>query len=234
MFIFLAGSILAVTFAWRARRLSDKRQMGLLLFLAILFPLTEIGKQIILYIENNVSYNWWYFPFQLCSMPMYLLPLYCFLPEKFQKARQIVADFLTDFGLLGGIFAFADVSGMHYTLPLLTVHSYLWHFLMIFLGLFLIFTQRNSSCPKDFILPGGLFLLLAGMATCLNILFHSQGAINMFYISPYYPMEQVIFRDIARITGAAAGCLIYIFSEMLGAFLIHLCSGKLLSLTGSE
>ncbi|MGN0332960.1 MAG: hypothetical protein ACI4D9_08065, partial [Lachnospiraceae bacterium] len=154
---------------------------------------------------------------------------YCLLPEKYKKVRLTLANFLVDFGLLGGIFAFADSSGMHYSLTILTVHSYLWHFLMIFLGLFLIFTHKNSTHPKDFLLPGALFLMFAGIATYLNIAFHSNGLINMFYISPYYLMGQIIFRDIALITGQTAGRLIYIVSEIIGSLLIHLGSGKVIS-----
>ena len=224
MFIFLTGFVLSFIFAWQARRFSPKGQNRLLIFLAVLLPLSELGKQLLLYFSNSCSYIWWYFPFQLCSMPMYLLPLYCLLPEKYEKARMTLANFLVDFGLLGGIFAFADSTGMHYNLAVLTLHSYLWHFLMIFLGFFLIFTHKNSTSPKDFLFPGVLFLVLVGIATCLNVAFHADGLINMFYISPYYPMEQIVFRDIALITGQTAGRLIYIGSELAGAFLIHLCS----------
>ena len=227
MRIFLTGSVLAVVFAQRSSRLSENGQKYILVSLAILFPFSEIVKQLLLFVSNGFSYDWWYFPFQLCSMPMYLLPLYCLLPKKYRRIRIVLVDFLVDFGLLGGIFAFADQSGMHYDLPVLIMHSYLWHFLMIFLGLFLILTQKNSSCLKDFILPCALFLLLAGIATYLNIMIHTRGFINMFYISPYFSMGQVVFRDITRFTGQTAGHLIYIGAEILGACLIHLCSGKL-------
>lgn len=227
MYIFLIGCALAVTCAFLSCRLSESGQRYLLIFLSVLFPLSEIGKQILLYISNGCSFDWWYFPFQLCSMPLYLLPLYCLLPEKYERLRLALADFLTDFGLLGGIFAFADSSGMHYALPVLTLHSYLWHFLLIFLGFFLIFAQKNSTHLKDFLLPGAIFLLMAGIATCLNLLFHAKASINMFYISPYYPMGQVAFRTVARFTGQTAGRLIYLGSELLGAFLIHLLSGRL-------
>ena len=56
----------------------------------------------------------------------------------------MLTDFLADFGLLAGLFAFADQTGMRYPLPALTLHSYLWHFAMIFLGLFLILSGRHS------------------------------------------------------------------------------------------
>ena len=224
MYIFLTGLTLSIILAWQAHKLSSKGQNRLLILLAVLFPLSELGKQFLLYVSNNCSYDWWYFPFQLCSMPMYLLPLYCLLPEKYRQARLTLANFLVDFGLLGGVFAFVDPSGMHYNLAVLTLHSYLWHFLMIFLGLFLIFTHKNSTCPKDFLLPGALFLMLVGIATSINIIFHTCGSINMFYISPYYLMEQIVFRKIALFTGQTAGRLIYLASEILGAFLIHLSS----------
>lgn len=229
MYIVLTGILCAVFLAWQTRRLSYGAKKRILITLAALFPLSELAKQIILYRANGCSFNWWYFPFQLCSMPLYLLPVYCLLPEKYRKMRQTLCDFLVDFGLLGGFFAFADVSGMHYFHPLLTVHSYLWHFAMIFLGLFLLFSYKTTVRAKDFLPTGALFLLLTGIATLLNIFLHTKGSINMFYISPYYPMEQIVFRNIALVTGQAAGRFLYIGAEMLGAFLIHQSAGRRMS-----
>ena len=37
----------------------------------------EIWKQLTLtFILGGGQYNWWYFPFQLCSIPMYILLIY--------------------------------------------------------------------------------------------------------------------------------------------------------------
>ena len=46
----------------------------------------------------------------------------------------------------------------------------------------------------------------------------------MFYISSYYLMQQIVFADIALVTGQTAGRIIYLASELLGAFLIQLGS----------
>ncbi|MDO4514984.1 MAG: YwaF family protein, partial [Lachnospiraceae bacterium] len=201
MYIFLIGFVFSIILARQTQKLSQKKQDLLLIFLAFLFPVSELGKQILLYRSNHFSYDWWYFPFQLCSMPIYLLPLYCFLPKKLKKIRLTLANFLVDFGMLGGIFAFADTSGLHSSMTILTIHSYLWHFLMIFLGFFLIFANKNSTRPKDFLPPGALFLLLAIIATGFNFTFYSCGTINLFYISPHYRMGQIVFRDLALYTG---------------------------------
>ena len=44
----------------------------------------------------------------------------------------------------------------------------------------------------------------------------------MFYISPYYKMGQKVFKDIASLTGNTAGILIYIGTNIVGAYLIYL------------
>ena len=166
MLIFLSGLAAAALAAWLACRLPLKKQNLLLNLLAALFPLSEIWKQLLLTWVNGGVYRWWYFPFQLCSMPLYLLPLrqllaLCLLQSHALRLRQplalrlrrvrllswlssVLTDFLADFGLLAGLFAFADQTGMRYALPVLTPHSYLWHFAMIFLGLFLILSGRHS------------------------------------------------------------------------------------------
>ncbi|MBQ0059915.1 MAG: hypothetical protein KBS83_08225 [Lachnospiraceae bacterium] len=232
----------------------------ILTVLAVFFPVSEIIKQILLTVTYG-QYQWWYFPFQLCSMPIYFLPLYVCLKNKQgrwggdwvdghmksqlaplsssrgQSFSKVLAAYLADFGLLGGIFAFADQSGMHYELPILTVHSYIWHILMVVMALLIWRNEtRSFSEPDKFSesgtfsvrnLPGtiALFGLTAAVATCFNLAFHPYGIINMFYISPHYKMTQVVFSDIADLLGDGAGHLIYLISIAVGGCLIHMLLG---------
>ena len=79
----------------------------------IVLILSELWKQWTLTFHlNNGYYDWWYFPFQLCSIPMYICTALPFVHGL--KIRRCLLAFLMDFGLLGGIFAFFDTSGMHY------------------------------------------------------------------------------------------------------------------------
>ena len=56
-----------------------------------LMLISEIWKQYCLtYIMNEGTYNWWYFPFQLCSIPMYvclLLP-FLFTPSDIKRIKR--------------------------------------------------------------------------------------------------------------------------------------------------
>ena len=100
----------------------------------ILMLCSEVWKQFTLtFVMGGGSYNWWYFPFQLCSIPMYVLLAYPWLRRG--NVRRALLMFLMCYCLLGGIAVFADTSGLHYPLKALTVHSYLWHILLIILGI---------------------------------------------------------------------------------------------------
>ncbi len=71
----------------------------------LLMLLTEIWKQWCLtYYLGGGQYNWWYFPFQLCSIPMYACLLLSFISSI--KIRRALITFLMDYGLLAGIFTF--------------------------------------------------------------------------------------------------------------------------------
>lgn len=283
MLIFLIGFLLSALAAFAASRLAEPKQNLLLNLPAVLLPLSEVWKQLLLTAGNGGAYLWWYFPFQLCSMPLYLLPLRQLLLAWQQRRRRTaqkaeahkaicspiqnsssgnplacafiirtLTDFLADFGLLAGVFAFADQTGMQYALPVLTLHSYLWHFTMIFLGLFLHFSgsARKSAgnkpavnkpavqpelpaepdsfsfqkSLKSFLPPALLFLLLAGIAELLNCLLHTKGTIDMFYISPWEPSTQVILRSVAGRFGRGPEIILYLCLILTGAGLIHVGS----------
>ena len=141
-----AGIPLAVL---AARRLAKKRGAApkAVLFSCGLFLLfLELYKQAFLFfIEFDGHFNWWYFPFQLCSIPMYL----CLLYPQSGKYSAVFSTFIQDFGLLGGIMALAVPAGLMHPYWTMTLHGFLWHFLLIFLGLYCGMSGLSSpSLPK--------------------------------------------------------------------------------------
>lgn len=261
-------------------RLSDTTRLTILSALALFFVCSEIAKQILLY-QQNQRYIWWYFPFQLCSLHLYLLPIVVVLrimqqcrlrsnrhsnkysarsafspsdrkkvfrsssasrsfniydePQFGQKLHLLLCTFLADYGTLAGIVTFADTTGMQYSLPILTVHSYLWHFLMIFTGVMLgLESENHTACSIDtfttspdsfyqhiFSRTCDLFLIFAAIAEMFNYMFHQFGEINMFYISLWEPITQVVFRDIAAVTGDLICHVLYLWMIMAGAWVMH-------------
>lgn len=187
----------------------------------LLMLLTEIWKQWCLtYRLGGGHYNWWYFPFQLCSIPMYVCLLLSFISSV--KIRKCLLAFLMDYGLLAGIFTFFDTSGLHYGYSLLTFHSYAWHVLLIFLGIYAGYTNMADTSYRDFAGATALYLFCCLIATLFNLALYPYGTINMFYISPRFHMTQKVFRHIALLLGNNAGIAVYICATVTGAFFIHL------------
>lgn len=205
------------------------RKTDVFFFICGLFMLSgEIWKQLTLtFILGGGQYNWWYFPFQLCSIPMYILILY---PRIRRSAlKQALLTFLMCYGLLGGIAVFADTTGLHYPLPALTASSYGWHILLIVLGisagtvyLRLLNGHQKKAPLRPFLYATCLYLACCLTAVFLNTIFDRYGTINLFYINPDYRMQQIVFRDLVPRLGNNAVILLYIACTILSAFLIFL------------
>lgn len=106
----------------------------LFLLCGVLMLCSEIWKQLVLtFALGNGIYDWWYVPFQLCSVPMYVLLAYPWLRR--EGIRRTLLAFLMSYCLMSGIIVFADTSGLQYPIPELTAHSYVWHLLLILIGI---------------------------------------------------------------------------------------------------
>jgi len=195
------------------------------LLCGLLMAASEIWKQLYLtFAVNGGSYDWWYFPFQLCSMPMYVLLL---LPHtKKGRLQQALLAFLMCYGTLGGIAVFADTSGLHYPVISLTVHSYLWHLLQIAAGILAGIAFCQDACKRHpwrpFADASLLYLLFCAAASFINGLVSPHAAINMFYINPRYRMEQVVFCLLVPHIGNNAAILTYMGATILGAGVLFL------------
>ncbi|MEY8336565.1 hypothetical protein AALB16_00825 [Lachnospiraceae bacterium 62-35] len=198
----------------------EKSSSSVLFCCGLVLAACELYKQAFLYfIVNSKSFDWWYFPFQLCSIPMYLCLLYPVVSSSY--LRQILLTFLQDFGILGGIMALVEPSGLMHPYWTLTLHGFLWHFILIFLGLYCCFGRTLKPSLIEFLRTLPLFFLCCLIATIINVSVGPEGNADMFYISPYYPCLQIVFHEISLHVGIIPGNLIYLFSIPLGAGIIH-------------
>lgn len=192
----------------------------IIFWFGVCFFISECIKQILLTaVVNDGRYSWQYFPFQLCSLPMYLCLILPFL-----KHKNAVIHFFMDINLLGGIFAFADTSGMCYPLFILTLHSVCWHLALIALGIYTGIKFSPGLRIRDYLGVIKIFAITAGIAEIINTavskLFTTQ--IDMFYINPYRQFSQIIIRNLDGLIPNLFVILVYMAAIILGGFLIHL------------
>ncbi len=218
----IVGIALCILLAWKLRNLGDKGNKRLLVAIGIFLSVCEIYKQLFYYYHiGNGSYQWWIFPFQMCSVPMYLCILAPLL--KTGKVQSGMYHFMMIYNLLGGIMALVEPSGLVHEYWTLTLHAFIWHTVLIFVGLYLGFSRRTTAKIADFKLATLTLLGLCVIAFCINLIFWgpSGGDINMFFVGPQVT-SLIIFHDIAEHFGWYISTLLYIPTIIAGGFLVFL------------
>lgn len=202
------------------RSLTEAALDHILFVCGILLAFAELYKQLFLfYIINNKTYDWWFFPFQLCSLPMYLCLILPFLPSGRPKTG--LYTFMQDYNLLGGIAALIMPEGFCHIHWTLTLHGYAWHILLILMGILIFVSGCSDLTGRGFRDTIPFFVLFCLIATAVNLLAPGHGRADMFYISPYTPSSQPVFHTLSLVLGIRTAHLLYLLTVLLGAFLIH-------------
>ena len=123
LLIILIGGLLCLAALKMTVPLSEKEGKRLVAGTGFLLLFLEAYKQLFYYLVlNGRKYDWWIFPFQLCSVPMYLCLLY---PLMHRSHRRTVDTFLGTFTLIGALCALAYPQDMLKPYVVLTVHAFL-------------------------------------------------------------------------------------------------------------
>ena len=156
--------------------------------MGMLFWILELYKQLLgFFVIGNGLYDFSLLPFQFCSLPLYMCLLAPLLPGK--GWRSACYAFLALYGTVGGyLVLLAPRLDAQFNLSL---HTLLWHGLMVMLGLFLLVSLPIGKDPFRELLPsGGIFTASLTAATLLNLILRGRaelgrGVLNLFYLSPW-------------------------------------------------
>lgn len=87
--------------------------------------------------------------------------------------------------------ALAEPSGLMHPYLLLTLHGFLWHFMLIFIGLYCAMTGLGGRTPGDFVSMLPLFLACICIATFINVASHPYGNADMFISAPIIQTDRL-------------------------------------------
>ena len=137
-------------------------------------------------------YDWTAFPFQLCSTPIYVLPLVAFLPDS--KVRDAAAAYLMTCGLTGGIAVYLFPSTVFVETVFLNFQTMIHHGIQIVSGIYIAAYYRRKLDKRFYLGAISVFAVTYTIALLLNTVFYdmllrvgkidSEEIFNMFYISP--------------------------------------------------
>ncbi len=224
---FFVGLAVSAVLAWLLRGLGEKGNKVLLLTVGGVLLASEIYRQLFYYhVIGNGSVQWWTLPFQLCDMPIYLCIIAPLLKKG--KVQDALYNFMLAFNLMGGFIAFLEPSGLTHEYWVLTLHAFIWHMTLVFIGLYLGFSRRAGTKLSGYKGTVVVYVILCAVAFGINCALWkvSEGTINMFYVGPRNS-PLIVFETICEKLGWYVNTPIYMACCCLGAFLFYLPFCKL-------
>ena len=221
----IVTSIACVLVPWflakRANRLDESRLVHRLSICGWILILLECYKQLFYFVVvNDMHYDFWFLPFQLCSIPMYLC---VFLTFTKGQMRQYFLTFLFAFNLPGALLALVFPKDMLRPWLPMTLHGFFWHGMLVYIALLILRTKKTGTSIKDFTGSCLIYLLCAAIAFGLNIALRPYAIYgsmpNYFYVSPYQITTQFGFSWIARNFDIPVEIVLYLLFYCLSAYL---------------
>lgn len=229
---------------------SDKVFNIILLIFSVFFVSMEVIHEVERFKEFG-KYDWSSFPFQLCSVSMYLTILVPFFKDG--KVKKSFIMFFALFTLLSGILPLIFGQGNLTRWPSFggILFSFAWHILLMMVGgLSIGYANVGMSWKKEWKIILASLAIFAGItciAQLLNFSIHTfvggwekpvdgikqigyianyeldPDSCSLFYISPYFKSNiPVVFDIIWEKLGWVACWMIYIAAFSFGAVLIYL------------
>lgn len=199
--------VLAFVFLFLSRKMSQKTAKSTLLIITITVTILEIIKIVIRICKGESGNSW--IPVYFCSLFLYAIWLSFAKNTFLQNIGYSVMTF-------GGIFASSSFilypSTSLMTLPVWhpgSIHSIVYHFLMLYAGVLVIMTKLYTPKAKHFLNYFSLLTLACVVAAIIN---HFCGFNMMFMADPYgLPM----LKDILHYSKVLYAILVYLAQSVL-------------------
>ena len=238
-FCFLILTIgLTIYFCLRFKDAKTKTFKRIVFITWLVIVIFEIYKELVYsYYPNSTpkwQYNFQFLPFQLCSMPFYVLPFIIFVDQSSHpKVFDAFLSFTTFPLLFAGILVYLVPSSVLTTYIGVNIQTMIHHGSQIVIGV-LALVWYHKKIDFTFFLRGLIvFLGCVSIALILDIVMpnYYDGYFNMFFISPkmyfYVPLFNVESPNIPYPIYLSA----YIFGVALASFILfaffkllnHLC-----------
>lgn len=212
-------------------RNADERRVRLIcLVMWIVIVVLEIYKQLMYTFAVDggsivTDYEWEFFPFQLCSSPLYILPFVAFLPSG--KVHDMMCAFMIAFSIFGGICVYIFPGDVFCPYIAINLQTMIHHGIQIVSGVFLAARYRDRLKIKYYLGGAVIFVAMMGVAMLLNFvvtpLLRGAGIdddFSMFYVSPYEPCHLPILSAIYPLVPFPVFLVIYLLGFMLAAVII--------------
>ena len=222
---------IVIIFLYKRRNYNEKELKLVLGTYGIIALILEILKQLIWSfnydpITNIVTWNyqWYSFPFQLCTTPIYVSLICLFLKKG--KPRTYLLSYMSYVTILGSISTMIMPDSCFVNDILVNIHTMWLHLGSFVVSVYLLITKEVEINMHNLKYSTIIFLIFVSIANIMNIAVYSTGILNgetfnMFYISPYFISTLPVFNIIQPNVPYMIFLLIYIWVIIIGSHIIY-------------
>ena len=232
-FHLLAWAITLVT-TWAVchffKKPSEKTVRKILFITSVTVIFLEIYKQTCFTFSYDgttitADYQWYAFPFQFCSTPMYVGLLASLI--KRERVHKALCAYLSTFALFAGTAVMFYPSTVFMSTIGINIQTMICHGSMIVIGIFLMFSGYVKVEHKTILKAIPVFAITLLSAICMNEIAHLSGLLetedfNMFFISPYCEPSLPVLSLIQPLVPFPVELIIYIAGFSLAAYIMLL------------
>ena len=194
------------------RNAEEKTYKRILFIFWVALIVLEIFKQLIQSFHYGDPSYWEYsvrdFPFSICSMVYYFVPIILFVnKEKHPKIVDAATGYLCLISLVAGIAVCVYTKMVTSTLIYINIQTFIHHGSQVVLGVFIYVWNRKSVTIKTVYRSLIAFAITAVIAILINVAFYPR-FINMFFINP----TRITNLPIGNVVQEKAGYPVYLLA----------------------
>lgn len=229
--LFLALTVIATVFLCkRFKNPSEKTVRKIIFTISILSIILEIYKQFNYTFSYNdgvitADYQWYAFPFQFCSTPMYIGLLASLIKNK--KVHTALCNYLATFSVFAGLVVMLYPPQVFIETIGINIQTMICHGTMIVLGVYLFYSNYVKAENKTILSAAAVFTVCVVIAIIFNEIANITGLLeretfNMFYFSPYCEPSLPVYSLVQQVVPYPLSLVIYILGFSLAAYIMLL------------
>jgi len=179
------------------------------------------------YADGKITFDfqWYAFPFQFCSTPMYVGILAGLIKKG--KVHNALCAYLATYSVFAGLCVMVYPGDVFIGTIGINIQTMICHGIMLPIGAYLFATGHVKLEHKTILKALCVFAAAVVIAVIMNEIAHWSGleeTFNMFYFSPYWPPHLPIYSTVQGIVPYPLSLIIYIAGFTAAAYLVLLAS----------
>lgn len=243
--LWIALIIISLIILYKLKDKYSEKQLKIVLGIyGITALILEIMKQLIWTFNYDpvtklftVDFQWYAFPFQLCTTPMIASVLALFM--KRTKTRMALLSYMAFLTIIASFMVVIIPNDCFTEMIAINIHTMWLHCGSLVVSIYLLMSgavELNKHNLKGAI---GIFIAFVLIAQVMNLSVYNSGILNgetfnMFYISPYFESSLPVFDTIQKSVSYPIYLAIYIIALSLGACIIYVIAKIISKITHKE